>query len=168
MWTAAAAIGATAKSSARLRRSDTASEGRFCPAIQIEVRPINRRFAYWPRSHRNTAMSITCHELAVRIEQLHPEATPADVARLCLLLANYVDDLEQLADRDAFWRLWQEVGMRLQAATDQHAAMTEELDNLARSNPTNFNMKHIWVLIRAIKVQSQILQLYVGRPPLPL
>ena len=54
------------------------------------------------------------------------------------------------------------MGLRLQAATDQHAAMTEELESLARSDPQRFTPDQIWILIRAIKVQSQILQLYVG------
>ena len=45
----------------------------------------------------------------------------------------------------------------------QHAAMTEELETLARTDPNAFNLEQIWVLIRAIKVQSQILQLYVGQ-----
>jgi hypothetical protein len=40
--------------------------------------------------------------------------------------------------------------------------MTEELESLARSDPRKFTPEQIWVLIRAIKVQSQILQLYVG------
>jgi hypothetical protein len=33
---------------------------------------------------------------------------------------------------------------------------------LARSDPQKFTPDQIWILIRAIKVQSQILQLYVG------
>ena len=40
--------------------------------------------------------------------------------------------------------------------------MTEELESLAASDPKKFSPEQIWVLIRAIKVQSQILQLYVG------
>ena len=40
--------------------------------------------------------------------------------------------------------------------------MTEELEQLAHSDPKDFSQDQIWVLIRAIKVQSQILQLYVG------
>ena len=57
------------------------------------------------------------------------------------------------------------MGIRLQAATDQHAAMTEDLEDLAQSDPASFTMDQVWVLIRAIKVQSQILQLYVGQAP---
>lgn len=109
-------------------------------------------------------MSMTCHELAARIEQLQPDALPGDVARLCLLLANYVGDLKELENEQKLSQAWQEMGIRLQAATDQHAAMTEELEDLARSNPASFEMDQIWILIRAIKVQSQILQLYVGQP----
>ena len=54
--------------------------------------------------------------------------------------------------------------MKLQAATDQHAAMTQELEDLANSDPEKFSRDQIWVLIRAIKVQSQVLQMYVGQP----
>ena len=42
--------------------------------------------------------------------------------------------------------------------------MTEELESLARSDPREFTPEQIWVLIRAIKVQGQILQLYLGEP----
>lgn len=107
---------------------------------------------------------MTCQELAARIEELQPEAMPRDVARLCLLLTNSVQHIAELASQEALSEAWQEMGMRLQAATDQHAAMTEELEHLAQSDPSEFTMDQVWVLIRAIKVQSQILQLYVGHP----
>ena len=106
---------------------------------------------------------MKCNELAERIEHLQPEAHPRDVARLCLLLSNaaIVDDLQ---NEDRLTDAWKAMGLRLQMATDQHAAMTEELENLARSDPQKFSPEQIWVLIRAIKVQSQILQMYVGGP----
>jgi hypothetical protein len=113
---------------------------------------------------RKTAM-MTCCDLAARIERLQPEAMPRDVARLCLLLTNYIGDIGELEDEDRLSRAWQEMGIRLQAATDQHAAMAAELDALSRADPERFSMDDIWVLIRAIKVQSQVLQLYVGQPP---
>jgi hypothetical protein len=71
-----------------------------------------------------------------------------------------------LSDEDILTEAWREAGLKLQLATDQHAAMTEELESLARSDPRRFSPEQIWVLIRAIKVQSQILQLYVGQPVL--
>ena len=107
---------------------------------------------------------MNCQELTRRIEELQPEATPQDVARLCLLLVNSVDDVDELAVEDVLTNAWQEMGLRVQAATDQHAAMTEELEALASSDPKQFSQDQIWILIRAIKVQSQILQMYVGQP----
>ncbi len=109
-------------------------------------------------------MSMTCHELAARIEKLQPQAVPSDVARLCLLLTNYVDDIGDLDDDERLSQAWHEMGIRLQAATDQHAAVTEDLEALAKTGVADFTPEKIWVLIRAIKVQSQVLQLYVGRP----
>ncbi len=41
--------------------------------------------------------------------------------------------------------------------------MTEELEVIANCDPRDFTAEQIWVLIRAIKVQSQVLQLYVGQ-----
>ncbi|QDU55139.1 hypothetical protein Pan181_13250 [Aeoliella mucimassa] len=107
---------------------------------------------------------MNCHSLACRIEDLQPEATPQDVARLCLLLTNEYADLEQLVDGPTLQRAWRETGLRLQLATDQHAAMAQELEELASGDPKSFTQEQIWVLIRAIKVQSQILQMYVGHP----
>ena len=107
-------------------------------------------------------MSMTCQRLAEEIQKLQPEATPADVARLCLLLSNSVENLDALEQDDSLTDAWQDMGLRLQAATDQHAAMTMELEELAQSDPKKFSPDQIWVLIRAIKVQSQVLQLYIG------
>jgi len=107
---------------------------------------------------------MTCQELAERIQKMQPDACPRDVARLCLLLTNHIAEIENLEDERALASAWQEMGIRLQAATDQHAAMTEDLEELARTDPREFTIDQIWILIRAIKVQSQILQLYVGQP----
>ena len=110
---------------------------------------------------------IKCTDLAKRIERLRPGADVRDVSRLCLLLSNSTaDDVDQLADDSTLANAWKEMDLRLQAATDQHAAMTEELECLARSDPQRFTPDQIWILIRAIKVQSQILHLYVGEPAL--
>lgn len=104
--------------------------------------------------------------LAERIQSLDPSAEIRDVARTCLLLSNSLDKLGELNDLSKLEDAWREMNLRLQLATDQHAAMTEELESLARSNPEAFNKEQIWVLVRAIKVQSQVLQLYLGEPAL--
>jgi hypothetical protein len=108
----------------------------------------------------------TCHDLAARIERLQPQAAPQEVARLCLLLSNNGGEAEWLEDDQRLTEAWHEMGLRLQAAADQHAAMTEELESLSRSNPREFGPDQIWTLVRAIKVQSQILQFYIGESPL--
>ena len=97
---------------------------------------------------------------------MRPGSEVRDVARLCLLLSNAIDDVQDLEDESTLAVAWKEMGLKLQAATDQHAAMTEELESLASSDPRKFSPDQIWVLIRAIKVQSQILELYVGDPAL--
>ena len=107
---------------------------------------------------------MTCRELAQKIEELQPEATPQEVARLCLLLSNAVDDLDSLQEKRFLQEAWKRTGLKLQVATDQHAAMTQELEDLASSDPRDFDQEKIWILIRAIKVQSQVLQMYVGQP----
>jgi hypothetical protein len=111
---------------------------------------------------------MNCQTLAERIQRLEPMADPREVARTCLLLTNSVDSLDQLGSNQALLEAWRELSLRLQLATDQHAAMTEELEQLARSDPEGFSKDQIWILIRAIKVQSQVLQLYLGEPALDI
>jgi hypothetical protein len=106
---------------------------------------------------------MNCQKLAGMIEQIQPTASPQDVARLCLLISNNSDRLGDLDDEKHLRDAWCEMGLKLQAATDQHAAMTFELEELASSDPEKFSKDQIWVLIRAIKVQSQVLQMYVGQ-----
>ena len=74
---------------------------------------------------------MTCRDLAANIEAIQPNASPQDVARLCLLLANTVEETSQLSDSQILMKAWREMGLKLQAATDQHAAMTAELEALA-------------------------------------
>jgi hypothetical protein len=109
---------------------------------------------------------MNCHSLASKIEALEPSASPQDVARLCLLLANNHSDLDALELKDRLQTAWRDTCLKLQFATDQHAAMTLELEELAASDPAKYSQDQVWVLIRAIKVQSQILQLYAGHPAL--
>jgi hypothetical protein len=119
---------------------------------------------------------MRCSELAKLIETIRPEATPEDVARLCLMLALSTNaEMRELLNgggteknpdevMQRVVKAWREANIGLRAATDQHSAMTEQLEDLARSEPQQFTPDQIWVLTRAIKVQSQILELYVGKP----
>lgn len=137
------------------------------PKLLLVINRFRGRFsAHNVRTRPSRVAPMTCQQLAERIQQLQPEASTQDVARLCLLLTNSQQDLQQFTDARHLQSAWRQVGLQLQLATDQHAAMTSELEQLASSDPKEFSAEQIWVLIRAIKVQSQVLQMYVGHPVL--
>ena len=102
---------------------------------------------------------MKCTHLAERIERLRPDASARDVARLCLLLTNTSRDVSDFRDDRVLTAAWREMDLRLRTATDQHQAMTEDLEGLVCSSD---HEEQTWRLIRAFKVQSQILQLYLG------
>ncbi len=109
---------------------------------------------------------MDCAQLARRIENLLPTATPVDVARWCVVMLNLTaDNPARLDVETGFAQLWNEAHLRLNAARDQHEATQSELENLARSDPKKFSADQIWILVRALKVQSQLLQFYTRQPP---
>lgn len=103
---------------------------------------------------------MNCHELAQRLLQLQPELSPREVARLTLLILNHIEDPSDLEETETLMKHWKGASFRLQAAADQHAAVTAELEKLADDGPVKFDPDQIWTLLRAIKVQSQLLELY--------
>ena len=105
---------------------------------------------------------MNCVQLAEKLQQLNANASPNHISRLALMLFNSVDQPALLNDPQVLQEAWADVRLRFQAATDQHAAMTQELEELANSDPRQFSPDQIWILVRAIKVQSQILKLYAG------
>jgi hypothetical protein len=107
---------------------------------------------------------MQCHRLAEQISALDPDLAPVEVARLCLLILNGNPDTDSIEDPVQIKRLCKAAGFRLKAASDQHAAMTDELNALCTDGPLRFNPDQIWTLVRAIKVQSQVLDLYTDQP----
>lgn len=105
---------------------------------------------------------MTCNVLVEKIQHLSPASRPVEIARLSTLILNSVDDPQELENPELLQQVLEDVNLRLQAANDQHCAMTQELESLAQSDPKKFSPEQIWVLIRSIKVQSQILRLYIG------
>lgn len=106
---------------------------------------------------------MSCEELAARIAQLDPGLPPVEVARLCLLILNSAGDSLSLDDAE-LRRHWHSAAFRLEAAADQHAAMSMELDALCGEGPVRFQPDQIWTLLKAVKIHSQILELYTGEP----
>jgi hypothetical protein len=115
------------------------------------------------RLNRERGKGMKCTDLAERIEQLCPAASAQDVARLCLLLTNSSHRVEELANDDVLVNAWNEMDSRLRAATDQHEAMTADLQRV-ESESWGMGHEQIWRLIGTIKAQSRLLQLYVGGP----
>jgi len=101
-------------------------------------------------------------ELSSLVERMDPTAKPQDVARMCMFLFNSVDHPSDLKNPSILDSLYSDLKIRLEGACDQHAAMTEEVKNLAASDPTKYSPDQVWILVRAIKVQSQLLQLYTA------
>ena len=101
-------------------------------------------------------------ELIDKIQQIEPAADPAEVARICMFLLSRVESSQLPTDLDSLQELWAETKLQLQGAMDQHAAMTEEIHNLACSDPRRYSPDQVWTLVRAIKVQSQLLHLYTA------
>lgn len=109
---------------------------------------------------------MTCHELAERIQTLAPELSPIDVARLSLMVLTQTDDSDLLADDSKLRSAWKNASFRLEAASDQHAAVSDELDQLCGDGPIEFSPDQLWLLLRAVKIQGQILELYTDQPAL--
>ncbi|MGB7343833.1 MAG: hypothetical protein WBD20_06455 [Pirellulaceae bacterium] len=109
---------------------------------------------------------MNCQTLAQRISELQPELAAGDVARLCLLILSSAADIDALADDDVLMKAWRNASFRLEAATDQHAAVSVELDEMCSGGPVQFTPDQLWILLRAVKVQSQILELYTNEPVL--
>ena len=103
---------------------------------------------------------MNCQELATRLSKLQPQLSQSDIARLCLLILNQVDDPAELEDEANLLKVWRNASFRLDSATDQHAAVTEELNEICGNGPVQFTPDQIWIMLRAVKVQSQILDLY--------
>lgn len=83
-----------------------------------------------------------------------------DVARLTLMILAQTADPCLLDSDEALMTAWRDATYRLEAASDQHAAVAEELEAVCDAGPVEFTPEQLWVLLRAVKVQSQILELY--------
>ncbi len=105
---------------------------------------------------------ITTTELIGRLSRLYPHYAQSELLRMALLLSvNESRAIGQTSDHELQMQC-QEISLQLSAAGDQHAAVAEELDSIAATAPCDFSPAHVFTLVRAIKVQSQVLNLYLG------
>jgi hypothetical protein len=105
---------------------------------------------------------LETQQLIERVAKLYPDYGATELLRMALLLALQFPSLSATRCDTELQQQCQEIGMQLSAAGDQHAAVAEELDSLATTTPCDFSPSHLWTLVRAIKVQSQLLNLYLG------
>ena len=105
---------------------------------------------------------MNAQQLVSRLTRLRKDYDLAELLRAALLIVLHSPDLENLDDEEQIERQLQEIEWQMRASLDQHAAVADELDNLATTAPCDFTSEHLWTLVRAIKVQNQILNLYLG------
>lgn len=109
---------------------------------------------------------MTCQELANRLQTLAPELSPIDIARLSLMILTQTNDTDSLSSETELINAWKNASFRLEAASDQHAAVADELDQLCGDGPIEFSPDQLWLLLRAVKIQGQLLELYTDQPAL--
>ena len=109
---------------------------------------------------------MTCQDLAKRISGLRPDLSPVDVARLTLMILARNNDDVILSDDDALYAEWRHASFRLEAASDHLAAVAVELERLYEDNRVEFSEEQLWTLLRAVKVQSQLLEIYTEQTQL--
>ena len=111
-----------------------------------------------PLPHRVMQIQNTLDRLA----NLYGHSDESELLRIALLISLRVESLASLDDQELELH-YHEAILQLQSATDQHAAVSEELDQLASTQPCEFSPDHVWTLVRAIKVQSRCLSMYLGK-----
>ena len=82
------------------------------------------------------------------------------------MILTQTEDSDSLVDDSALTTAWKSASFRLQAASDQHSAVAAELDQLCGDGPIDFSPDQLWLLLRAVKIQGQILELYTDQPAL--
>jgi hypothetical protein len=101
-------------------------------------------------------------EIIRRLTRLYPHYGQAELLRLALLLSLHHPEVQAERSEAELRAVCQEIVLQCSAAGDQHAAVADELDSLAATAPCEFSPQHVFTLVRAIKVQSQVLNLYLG------
>ena len=105
------------------------------------------------------------NELVDRIARHRPDLEPADLLRLALLVVVGDDNgggggdwhrgedesLRQACDQASF---------RLDAIVDQYEAVGAEVHAVCSAGPMQFSPDQLWTLLRAVKVQSQMIDLF--------
>ncbi len=82
------------------------------------------------------------------------------------MILTQTNDTDSLSSETELINAWKNASFRLEAASDQHAAVADELDQLCGDGPIEFSPDQLWLLLRAVKIQGQLLELYTDQPAL--
>ena len=105
---------------------------------------------------------MSLNRLLEQLREQLPNASDRRLACLAMLMCDRSPSLDCLESKGVFLSLLDEINLKIQSLDDQHAAVAMELDSLASTEPCEFEPMHVWTLIRAIKVQSQFVDLLTG------
>lgn len=108
------------------------------------------------------------HRLLNEVIAHAPQASCAEVLRLAMLLCHHQSAAPSHESPDSTAAVLQKLQHQIAMYDDQHAAIAWELDTLASTEPCQFQIQQLWTLIRAIRVQSQLLEFYMGPQALPV
>lgn len=104
--------------------------------------------------------SSTASEVLDAIASLRPDETPTEQLRLAFLYALHQTPVH--TDMAEIESHLDQLLLKLSAVSDQHAAVSADLERLASEELCEFSPDHIWTLVRALRVQNQILNYYLG------
>ena len=105
-------------------------------------------------------------ELYEQIDRLFPQAEYGLKAQLCLFTYRAKDEESPNLSEAELAELCKQFRIKLEHTSDQYAAVTCELQEMAESDPSKFGRDQIWTMLRAIKIQDQLLKLHIGGEPL--
>ncbi len=113
-----------------------------------------RREYIWVNAMKN--------DLGRRIESIFGEMDECLNAQLCLFTYRAKQgEVDKLTDKQ-LESLCREFRVKLEHARDQYAAVTCELKAMAESDPSQFGREQVWTMLRAIKIQDQLLKMHIG------
>jgi hypothetical protein len=105
-------------------------------------------------------------KLCERIDRLFPDIDDSLKVQFCLFTYRAKQQESINLSDDELTRLCKQFRIRLEHNSDQYAAVTCELQEMAKTDPAKFGRDQVWTMLRAIKIQDQLLKLHIGGEPL--
>ncbi len=101
-------------------------------------------------------------QLYDRVQHLFPTLDSCACAQLCLLISRDQGPNCRGLDKKELLAIGNRLRLKLDQTADQYDAVTDELKTMAASKPSTFGKDQVWTLLRAIKIQDQLLKMHTG------